>query len=194
MIFLDTQCSLTPPAAAAKVPPPHCMFSVSDPNGFQCAAFPSCYCVLWLLPPVFKRSIEELRVYVRGRWWLWHWQCKKRHSGSKALHSAVVLSGGGGDGGGRRQIGLKQGHYFFSAEWASSEIYTYTIDRFRHPSSSTVLIVVELSRACCRVAVIGKTGKTTTLPRQLPCILGRQDFQAAIDFQFIHCVCSKWIR
>ena len=100
MIFLDTQCSLTPPAAAAKVPPPHCMFSVSDPNGFQCAAFPSCYCVLWLLPPVFKRSIEELRVYVRGRWWLWHWQCKKRHSGSKALHSAVVLSGGGGGGGG----------------------------------------------------------------------------------------------
>ena len=84
-IFLDTQCRLTPTAAAAESPPPHCMFSVSDPNGFQCAAFPSCYCVLWLLPPVFKRSIEELRVYVRGRWWLWHWQCKKRHSGSKAL-------------------------------------------------------------------------------------------------------------
>ena len=64
MIFLDTQCSLTPPAvvaaaAAAEVPPPHCMFSVSDPNGFQCAAFPSCYCVLWLLPPVLKDLLKS---------------------------------------------------------------------------------------------------------------------------------------
>ena len=94
MIFLDTQCSLTPPAAAAaaEVPPPHCMFSVSDPNGFQCAAFPSCYCVLWLLPPVFKRSIEELRVYVRGWWWLWHWQCKKRHSGSTVQWSCTAAA------------------------------------------------------------------------------------------------------
>ena len=92
------------------------IFSV-DQKGFQCvAAFPSCFCVLWLLFQFFK---DLLKSCVCTSWW-WQWCAKKKENWqSQPPGSRHRRATGGGDGsndGGR--IGL-QARPLFLFSWMS---------------------------------------------------------------------------